>query len=101
AAVSEAISQRSIASSELLQVNLDIGEQTRMSYLRLQAMEQRVKAAERVLESRVLSAEASQRGFELGTVTSVDVLTAVRDRYLAERDWHNYRYDYLNLSLYL
>ena len=101
AAVSEAISQRSIASSELLQVNLDVGERTRMAYLRLQAMEQRVAAAERVLESRVLSAEASQRGFELGTVTSVDVLSALRDRYAAERDWNNYRYDYLTLAMQL
>ena len=101
AAVSEAISQRSIASNELLQINLDVGEQTRMAYLRLQAMEQRVEAAERVLESRILSAEASQRGFELGTVTTVDVLSAVRDRFAAERDWQNYRYDYLALSLQL
>ena len=101
AAVSEAISQRSIASSELLQVNLDVGERTRMAYLRLQAMEQRVAAAERVLESRMLSAEASQRGFELGTVTSVDVLSALRDRYAAERDWNNYRYDYLTLAMQL
>lgn len=101
AAVGEAISQRSIASSELLQVNLDVGEQTRMAFLRLQAMEQRVAAAERVLESRRLSAEASQRGFELGAVTTVDVLTAMRDRYAAERDWKNYRYDYLTLAMQL
>lgn len=101
AAVSEAISQQSIARSELRQLNLDVSEQTRLSYLRLKSAERQIQAAEKLLESRELSATATRRGFELGTVTSVDVLDAVRDQFLAERDLLRIRYEYLKLSLHL
>lgn len=101
AAVSEAVSQQSIARSELRQLNLDVSEQTRLSYLRLKSAERQIDAAQKLLESRELSATARRRGFELGAVTSVDVLDAVRDQFLAERDLLRIRYEYLKLSLYL
>jgi outer membrane protein len=37
----------------------------------------------------------------LGTVTSVNVLDAVREQFVAERDLQRIRYDYIRLSLYL
>lgn len=101
ARVGEAISLRSVASNELRQTNLEIGEQTRLTFLQLQALERRLEASEKVVEARAIAEEARQRGFELGTVTSVDVLSAVRDRFAAERDLQNQRYEYLKLSLYL
>jgi len=101
AAVKEAVSQHSIAQHELRQTNLDVEDQTRNAYLRLQAAERQVVAAESLLESRRISTQARQRGFELGTVTSVDVLDAVRDEFIAERDLQQVRYDYLRLSLQL
>lgn len=101
AAVSEAISLQSIARSELRQLNLDVSEQTRLSYLRLKSAERQIAAAEKLLEFRELSSTASRRGFELGTVTSVEVLDTVRDQFLAERDLLRIRYEYLKLSLYL
>ncbi len=101
AAVSEAVSMQSIARSELRQLNLDVSEQTRLSFLRLKSAERQIDAAEKLLESRELSTTASRRGFELGTVTSVEVLDKVRDQFLAERDLLRIRYDYLRLSLQL
>jgi outer membrane protein len=101
AAVSEAVSMQSIARSELRQLNLDVSEQTRLSFLRLKSAERQIGAAEKLLESRELSTTASRRGFELGTVTSVEVLDKVRDQFLAERDLLRIRYEYLRLSLQL
>jgi outer membrane protein len=101
AAVSEAISMQSIARSELRQLNLDVSEQTRLSFLRLKSAERQIVASEKLLESRELATTASRRGFELGTVTSVEVLDKVRDQFLAERDLLRIRYDYLRLSLQL
>ncbi len=101
AGVSEAISQQSIARSELRQLNLDVSEQTRLSFLRLKAAERQIEASEKLLESRTLATTARRRGFELGTVTSVNVLDAVREQFVAERDLQRIRYDYIRLSLYL
>lgn len=101
AAVSEAVSQQSIARNELRQLNLDVSEQTRLSFLRLKSAERQIDAASKLLESRELSATAMRRGFELGTVTTVDVLNAVRDQFLAERDLLRIRYEYLRLHLHL
>ncbi len=101
AAVREATSMESIARNELRQLQLEVGEQTRLYYLRMQALERQIGAAEAVVESREIFNTSMQRGFELGTVTSVNVLDAVRDLFLAERELQRYRYDYIRLGLYL
>jgi len=101
AAVSEARSQESIARNELRQLNLDVSERTRLAYLRLQSTKQQIAAAEKLLEARRVASRARQRGFELGTVTSVDVLDAVRDEFLAERDLQAIRYEHIRMGLYL
>ena len=101
AAVSEARSMQSIAQNELRQLHLDVSERTRLAYLRLQSTEQQIAAAEKLLEARRVASRARQRGFELGTVTSVDVLDAVRDEFLAERDLQAIRYEHIKLGLYL
>lgn len=101
AAVSEARSQENIARNELRQLNLDVNEQTRLAYLRLQTTQRQIDALEKVLAARQLARNARQRGFELGTVTTVDVLDAVRDEFLAERDLQAMRYENIKTSLYL
>lgn len=101
AAVSEARSQESIARNELRQLNLDVSERTRLAYLRVQSTEQQIAAAEKLLEARRIASRARQRGFELGTVTSVDVLDAVRDEFVAERDLQAIRYEHIKMGLYL
>ena len=101
AALSEAISQRSIAESELRAVRLEAGERVRSAYLQVQSSEARTEAALFLVESTALAAEAMQQGFEFGTVTSVDVLNALRDQYRAERDLQQTRYEHIKYLLLL
>ena len=42
-----------------------------------------------------------QRGFELNAVTSVDVLNALRDRFKAERDLLEAKYNHIRVLLTL
>ena len=101
ARVSEAQSQRSMASNELRQVQLEVADQARMLVLQMQANERLIGAAEQVLESMTVAAESRQRGFDIGNVTSVELLEALRDRFSAERELQALRYDQINFSLRL
>lgn len=101
AGVSEARSLHSIAQNELRQIQLEIVERTRLAYLQAKSSELQINAAERLAESTALSYTAMQRGFELGTVNSVDVLNALRDRFRAERDLQRARYDHIRYNLLL
>jgi outer membrane protein len=101
AAIREATSQRRIAESELQQTQLDAGEKVRTAYLQARSAETLIEAAEKLVESTTLASTAMQRGFELGTVTSVDVLNAVRDQYSAERDLQETRYNHIKFLLML
>ena len=101
ARVSEARSQRSIAELELRQIELEANQQVRSAYLQAQSSALLVEAAERLVESTRISAEAMQQGFELGTVTTVDVLNAIRDRFQAERELQQARYEQIVFQLLL
>tara|TARA_B110000858_G_scaffold198524_1_gene266214 strand:- start:21954 stop:23306 length:1353 start_codon:yes stop_codon:yes gene_type:complete len=101
AAVSEAHSQELIAEYQLQQQQLETSERVRNAYLQVQSSELRTEAADKLLESTILSATAAQRGFELGTVTNVDVLNALRDQFRAERDLQQTRYEHVIYNLLL
>ncbi len=101
ASVKEAAGLQGIAQNELRQARLEIIERTRTAYLQTKSSELRTQAAEKLFESTQLSLTAMQRGFELGAVTSVDVLNAVGDRYQAERDLQKARYEHIKYSLFL
>jgi outer membrane protein len=101
AATSEAISRRSIAESELRAMQLQVRANVRSAYLQVQASETRTDAARALLESTSLAAQAMQQGFNLGTVTSVDVLNSLRDQYQAERDLQRTRYEHVTYLLLL
>ncbi|MGE4629984.1 MAG: TolC family protein, partial [Pseudohongiellaceae bacterium] len=101
AAISEAISRRSIAESELRSVRLETGELVRSAYLQVQSSRVLTEAAVILVESTALSSEAMQQGFDLGTVTSIDVLNALRDQYRAERDLQRTRYEHIKYLLLL
>ena len=98
---SEARAQRNIAESELRQTELDANANVRSAYLQAQSSKLLTEAAERLVESTRLSSEAAQEGFELGVVTNVDVLNALRDQFQAERDLQRARYDQINFLLLL
>ncbi|MBL4571932.1 MAG: TolC family protein [Gammaproteobacteria bacterium] len=101
AAVSEAHSQELIAEYQLQQEQLETSERVRSAYLQVQSSQLRTEAARKLLESTTLSATAAQRGFELGTVTNVDVLNALRDQFRTERDLQKTRYEHVIYSLIL
>lgn len=101
AAVSEAFSRKNIAENELLMTRLETNERVRSLYLQVQSSETFSEAARKLAESTRLSAQAMQQGFELGAVTSVDVLDALRDQYAAERDYQQTRYEHIKYLLLL
>ncbi len=101
AGVSEAVSRRSIAEYELRATQLQAREAVRSTHLQIQAREAQTEAARILVESTNLASDAMQQGFNLGTVTSVDVLNAIRDQYQAERELQRLRYEHINLILLL
>ena len=101
ASVSEAISRRSIAEYELRATQLQARELVRTAFLQVQASDRQTDAASILVESTALSSEAMQQGFALGTVTSVDVLNALRDQFSAERELQRIRYEHIRYLLLL
>jgi len=101
AGVSEAASQHRIAESQLRQIELQTSESVRSAYLQVQSAETLIQAAKKLVESTTLSSTAMQRGFELGAVTSVDVLNALRDQFRSERDLQQVRYEHVKYILLL
>ena len=101
ARVREAQSMEIIAVSELNQAELEVNQRVRSAYLQAESSEVIIAAAQKLVESTSLNATAMQRGFDLGTVTSVEVLTALRDQYRAERELQQVRYAYIKSMLLL
>ncbi len=101
AQVREARSQHRIAEHDLRRVELEAREIVRSAYLQSVSGDTLIEAAEALVESTELSAEAMQQGLELGTVTTVDVFIALRDRFRAERDLQRARYDQIKAMLVL
>lgn len=101
ASVREAQSLRNIAESELELTSLTVRDRARTAYFQVKATEARIEAARLSAESTVSASTAMQRGFELGTETSVDVLNAVRDQFRAQRDLQRARYDNIRYTLVL
>jgi len=98
---SEARAQRNIAENELRQTELDANASVRSAFLQQQSSKLLTEAAGRLVDSTRLFSEAAQQGFELGTVTNVDVLNALRDQFQAERDLQRARYEQINFLLLL
>ena len=101
AGLSEAHSVRNIAESELRASELRVRELVRSAFLQAQASSAQTSAARILVDSTRLAAEAMQQGFNLGTVTSVDVLNALRDQFRAERELQRIRYDHIRHLLQL
>jgi outer membrane protein len=101
ALVREAESQRNMAESERQQVSLDVNNRARTAYYQVKSGESRIAAAKLLAESTVTSYTAMQRGFQLGTETSVNLLNALRDQFRAQRDLQRSRYDLIRSTLIL
>jgi len=73
----------------------DIIKLSRDSYLGVTTTIAQVKAFKQALTSTQSAYEATQAGFEVGTRTTVDVLSVLREQYRAERDYAQTRYNYI------
>jgi outer membrane protein len=69
--------------------------QTRDAYLAVVAAINSVNALEQARVSAQSALDATQAGFEVGTRTTVDVLSAQSDLYAAQREYAQSRYDYI------
>jgi outer membrane protein len=78
-----------------------VKRQTRAAYLGVKSAMSRVEALEQSVESQKLALEAKQYGFNSGLYTSLAVLDAERDLYLAKQDYAQARYDYILNSMRL
>lgn len=76
-------------------------QQTRDAYLGVSSSIAQVNAFKQALASTQIAHEATQAGFEAGTRTAIDVLTALREVYRAERDYARARYTYIINTLRL
>ena len=68
---------------------------SRDSYLGVTTAIAQVNAFKQALISTQSAYEATQAGFEVGTRTTVEVLSVLREQYKAERDYAKARYDYI------
>jgi len=89
------------ASQELVKQQRAVERQTRSAYLGVNSALKRVDALKQSVGSSQLALEAKQEGFLSGLYTSLAVLDAERDLYLAKQDYAQARYDYLLNSLRL
>ncbi len=73
----------------------------RSAYLGVISNINRIKALEQAVVSNQTAVQATQTGFEVGTRTGVDVVTAERTLFQGRRDFARARYDYVLNSLRL
>jgi len=78
-----------------------VKRQTRAAYFGVKSAIQRVEALQQSVASQKLALEAKQDGFRSGLYTSLAVLDAERDFYLAKQEYARARYDYIFNSLRL
>ena len=74
---------------------------TREAFLGINAAISRVNALKQALVSSESALEATEAGLEVGTRTIVDVFLALREKFRAQRDYAQSRYDYIIETLHL
>lgn len=73
----------------------------RSSYLSVVSEISRVKALKQAVISNDSALKATEAGFEVGTRTIVDVLNVQRDRFAAQKNYSQARYNYIRASILL
>lgn len=85
----------------LVQARRDAHRQTRQSYLGVISGISQIKALKQAVVSSETALESTQAGYEVGTRTAVDVVTAEQATFQAKRDYARARYNYLIDTLQL
>lgn len=88
-------SQFEAAQSRAMQARRSAEQDTRNAFRGIEASLSQVRALAQAVESNRSAVEATRAGFRVGTRTAVDVLSALRDLYQAQRDYATARYQYI------
>jgi len=99
--VKESVYQYRAAKERTERATREVERTTRDAYLNVLANISRVKALKQAVKSSQTALEATEKGFEVGTRTTVDVLNSRRSLLDAERNYSQARYDYLTNLLAL
>lgn len=92
---------RDVAEQDYEALRRQVVKETKTAYLKSNANLRKITSARKALESAVKSREVTEKSFAYGTVTAVDVLNAVRQEYLARRDYLRAQYDFVTNQLVL
>jgi outer membrane protein len=98
ARVAEYRQRLTIAEQRNEEIRRAVLKQVRASYLTTKASLNAIKAAQKARDSAIKSLEAREQAFKFGTVTVVNVLDTLREKFRAERDYKHTQYVFL-LSL--
>ncbi len=101
AAVRQRLHQHDAARQKLEQQHRATEAGARTAYRSVTASIVLVQALKQAVISNQSALDATEAGYEVGTRTSVDVLNARRELFLAQRDYAQSRYDYIINSLAL
>jgi outer membrane protein len=93
--VQQAVYTHRAATEELERIGRQTERQTRDAYLGVISEIQRVRALKQSVESNRTALRATEAGFEVGTQTTVDVLTSQKNLSTAETTYSRSRYDYI------
>ena len=93
--VQQSVYTHRVATEELDRIGRQTERQTRDAYLGVISEISRVRALKQSVESNRTALRATEAGFEVGTQTTVDVLTAQRNLSTAETTYSRSRYDYI------
>ncbi len=101
AKVREAYHMAEMARSEHELVRREVVRRTRAAFLSANSNLKRIDAAKVAVEAATASSKAMKRGFQLGTVTVIDVFDALRQEFRAQRDLQQAKYAYIHAMLSL
>jgi len=101
AGVREARGQAEIARNEYERLRREVTRRARAAYLNVQSSFKRTQASRKMVAFTARASIAMRKGYGYGTVTSVDVLNALRDEHAAMRDLQAARYAHIKALMYL
>jgi len=93
--VKEAVYRHRASKENFEKVIRQTQRETRDAYYGVESEISRVKALRQARKSNQVALEATEAGYEVGTRTTVDVLDARRNLFLAETNYARSRYDYI------
>lgn len=93
--IQQSVYQHRAAMEVLEQAARETERQTRDAYLGVLSEISRVRALQQAVESSRTALRATEAGFEVGTRTTVDVLTSQNNLSQAETNYARSRYDYI------